>query len=180
MKKQVRKLTENGEEISTESGMQKTTKEGGEIMEEEKKEEKGYEYLDHTADVQLHSWGKTLREAMELVVVAMYGYMVELDNVKISEEPIVEIEATGHDMESLLYSLMDEFLFDFNTELNVCKKVEIVAFNRQNWTVSAKGYGEQFDREKHTPGTEVKAITYSAMQIHESDEKAELYVIIDI
>ena len=40
--------------------------------------------------------------------------------------------------------------------------------------------GDIFDRQKHEPGTEVKAITYSAMQINEHRDKAELYVIVDI
>lgn len=40
--------------------------------------------------------------------------------------------------------------------------------------------GETFDLNKHTQGTEVKAITYSNMQVHETPEKHEVYVILDI
>ena len=40
--------------------------------------------------------------------------------------------------------------------------------------------GEKFDLEKHPQGTEVKAITYSAMQIHEKEDRCDLYVIVDI
>lgn len=43
--------------------------------------------------------------------------------------------------------------------------------------------GEEFDRSKHEQGTEIKAITYSAMQIYDrqSEEKqCDVYVIVDI
>ena len=41
-------------------------------------------------------------------------------------------------------------------------------------------HGERFDRQRHAIGTEIKAITYSAMQIREETDDAEVNVIIDI
>lgn len=41
-------------------------------------------------------------------------------------------------------------------------------------------YGEPFDIAKHPQGTEVKAITYSNMQIYDDEDKHEVFVIIDI
>lgn len=40
--------------------------------------------------------------------------------------------------------------------------------------------GERFDRHRHECGTEVKAITYSAMQVLQADGDAEVFVIVDI
>lgn len=80
----------------------------------------GYEYLDHTADVQLHSWAPSLKEALELICVAMFGYITELDKVEEDDSFDVTVEASGHDMDSLLYSLMDEFLFQVRATKKVC------------------------------------------------------------
>ncbi|KAF7287178.1 protein archease [Rhynchophorus ferrugineus] len=144
---------------------------------------KKYEYLDHTADVQLHSWGDTLKEAFEQCGIAMFGYMTELETVDIRQNP--EIEATGHDLESLLFNFLNELLFLFSSDpFVVCSKLDITEFSTEGeeLRIKCKCYGEEFALGKHPQGTEVKAITYSAMQIINDTEnnKFELFVIIDI
>jgi len=110
----------------------------------------------------------------------MFGYMTDLSTVE--RRGKCEVEAEGHDLESLLFNLMDEFLFFFSTELVVSKEVEIIEFDRENFRIQAVGRGEPFDLARHPQGTEVKAITYSAMQIVEKPdgERSQVYVIVDI
>lgn len=137
--------------------------------------------LDHTADVQLHSWGADLSEAFEQVGMAMFGYMTELETVDIQERH--EIEADGEDLDGLLFKFLDELLFLFSAEpFLICKKIKITELNLESFTIKCTCYGEPFDLKKHPQGTEVKAITYSAMQIvqNESQGKVDVFVIIDI
>ena len=44
----------------------------------------------------------------------------------------------------------------------------------------ARRRGEVFDRQRHVSGTEVKAITYSAMDVRQCDDEVEVFVIVDI
>lgn len=58
--------------------------------------------------------------------------------------------------------------------------MKIKEFDRVNFRIVATGYGEIFDLKKHPQGTEVKAITYSNMQVYDKPNLHEVYVIIDI
>lgn len=137
------------------------------------------EDLDHTADVQLHAWGDTLEEAFEQCAMAMFGYMTEIDTVEISE--CQDVEADGHDILSLLFHFLDECLFLFCADpFFIARKVRILEFDKTNFHIKAAAYGEEFQIGKHPQGTEVKAITYSNMQVHENEGKYEVFVIIDI
>ncbi|XP_034269098.1 protein archease isoform X3 [Pantherophis guttatus] len=62
----------------------------------------------------LHAWGDTLEEAFEQCAMAMFGYMTDTETV----EPLdtVEVEAEGHDMLSLLFHFLDEWLYKFSAE----------------------------------------------------------------
>lgn len=135
--------------------------------------------MDHTADVQLHSWGVDLKEAFEQCGMAMYGYMTELDTVEIKEK--LEIEAQGDDLDGLLFHFLDELLYLFSAEsFLISKKIRIDEFNLEEFKIKCSCYGESFDLAKHPQGTEVKAITYSAMQIVQTEAKCDIFVIIDI
>ena len=137
--------------------------------------------MDHTADVQLHSWGETLTEAFEQNAMAMFGYMTELETVDIKEKH--EIEADAEDLDGLLYKFLDELLYLFSADpYIICKKLKITELDLEKFTIKCSCYGEPFDLDKHPQGTEVKAITYSAMQIvqNEKEGKVDIFVIIDI
>lgn len=131
----------------------------------------------------IHGWGTSLKEAFEQCGIGMYGYMTELPFVEIKQT--AQIEATGHDLESLLFHFLDELLFLFSCEpFLICNKVEITEFTAKDddFRIVCTCYGEEFEIGKHPQGTEVKAITYSAMQIVKEPEKSnyEVFVIIDI
>lgn len=113
--------------------------------------------------------------------MAMFGYMTELHTVEIKEKH--EIEAQSEDLDGLLYRFLDELLFLFSAEpYLICKKLVITDFNLETFYIKCSCYGEPFDLKKHPQGTEVKAITYSAMQIVQNDEqkRVDVFVIIDI
>uniref|UniRef100_A0A0G4GCK9 Protein archease-like n=1 Tax=Chromera velia CCMP2878 TaxID=1169474 RepID=A0A0G4GCK9_9ALVE len=126
-----------------------------------------FEYQDHTADVIVHAWGEDLKGAFESACVGMFNYMTDLTRVETRD--VRAINAKGHDLKDLLFHLLDECLFLYGSEYFVCRAVEIVSsdFSGENgkFRVDARGYGETFCRERHSQGTEIKAITMHEMNI---------------
>ena len=44
----------------------------------------------------------------------MFGLITDLDGVRIDPTQAREVVAEGHDLQSLLYNFLDEWLFQFN------------------------------------------------------------------
>lgn len=112
--------------------------------------------------------------------MGMFGYMTDIDRVENRDMKQIDIRAEG-DLENLLYKFLSEWLEVYGTEdYFVARKIEINFLDRNELRIIARGYGETFDESRHTKGTEVKAITYSNMQIHEKAATHDVYVIVDI
>jgi SHS2 domain-containing protein len=112
----------------------------------------------------------------------MFNYMTPLNGIATQGVAVKHrtFSAEGHDLPSLLYHWLDELLFGFSTDFFVASSLRIVNFDREKWQIEAEARGEIFDRTHHACGTEIKAITYSAMQINEMSGDAEVFVIVDI
>ena len=154
--------------------------EGGDYTKpSESRSARGYEYCDHTADVQIHSWGGSLKEAFEECCVGMFGYMTDIETVEARDT--FGLSAEGHDLQSLLFQFLDEWLYAFSVDpFFIANEINIIEFDEENFKIRCEGYGEPFDLQKHPQGTEVKAITYSAMQIHKNSCGYDIFVIVDI
>lgn len=141
----------------------------------------GCEYLDHTADVQLHAWGQSRSEAYAAAVVGLHAYIVDAPDAVPTH--ITQIEARGHDEHSLLYAVLDEALFLFASDNFVISRARVDGLQdiTKQSSVSIRLWGYYFQHGVHPQGTEVKAITYSNMHVvQKDDESVHLYVIVDI
>ena len=143
-----------------------------------------YEYLNHPADIILHSWGVDLESSLCNLALCMFGYITSLETISTNESQSTEhashIVAEGHDLRSLVYSFLDEWLYNFHDNEFVPNTLIIDEINLDKWRVVSSGKGEAMDIDRHPQGTEVKAITYSGMRIEEKDGRVDIYVVVDI
>ena len=144
------------------------------------KEKKGYEFLEHTADVYIAAYGRTLAEAFENAALAMFETMTDTAKVKPKVEEAVKAE--GQDKQALLYSWLEQLLllFDLNGLVLSRFKINNIEEAKDTYTLFATAYGEPFDPERHKQKVGVKAVTYHRMEIKESAEKATVKFILDI
>jgi SHS2 domain-containing protein len=142
---------------------------------------KRFEFLEHTADLYIAAYGKSLEEAFENAAAAMFEGMTELDTIKPRTEDTVEVD--GHDKQALLYNWLEALLLKFETEnkLYSCFKIAQIENTPTGLRLTARIKGEPFDPARHLSKVGVKAVTYHQMEIIENrKEGATIKLILDI
>ncbi|MHA2088193.1 MAG: archease [Promethearchaeota archaeon] len=141
----------------------------------------GFEFMEHTADVSVKSWGKNLEEAFSQTALSLMT-TISPDLKKISLHKEKEIEIISEDKYALCFDFLSEFLYIFDVEELIFSVVSVRSIQKigDKYKLVAIAKGEPFDREKHEIGTEVKAITYSFMNIEEKENKVEINIVFDI
>lgn len=144
--------------------------------------ERGYRFLDHTADLGVEAWAPTLDAAFEEAARGVFAYVLEPTAVDAVGE--VQVEVTGRDAEELLLNWLDELLFVQQTELvafagfHVEVREEAEGGDEDAWRLQAIVTGEDYDADKHGHIHEVKAVTYHGLVVERDPPRVE--VILDI
>ena len=124
-----------------------------------------YEYLDHEADIGIRGIGDSLTEAFAEGAKAMFSIMADLETVAPGESVAVHCEAP--DPETLFVEFLNELLFQREVRgllLSTCQVKEIRQ-GAEGWHLDALAWGEPLDPDHHEILTEVKAATYSGLEV---------------
>lgn len=137
---------------------------------------KKWEILEHPADVGFVAYGGTREELFESAADAMLALACEPEGIVERERR--DVEATGGDMETLLYAWLAEILATAEVEQMVARRVEVTELGEGR----ARGvlHGEKFDKVRHRLGTYIKAVTLHQFEITQSGQGWRARVYLDV
>ncbi len=123
---------------------------------------KTYELIDHTADVGVKAYGKSVSEAFENAAKAMFDIITDKSEIENTGQYNIELEAP--DLEQLLVDWLSDLLF-LNSAKNLVFGFFKIDLDEKENKLSAKVFGEKFNLSKHKIGAEIKAVTYHMLEV---------------
>jgi SHS2 domain-containing protein len=138
--------------------------------------QRSYEVFEHTADIGLHAYGRTLAELFVNTARGMESLMVPPEQVRAITGRQISVE--GHDEVSLLIAWLNELIFLFDTEyLLFCDfAIDTISATR----LTARAVGEPYDAQRHELSSAIKAATWHQAAVTANDEGYSARVIFDI
>ena len=139
-----------------------------------------FRFLEHPSDAYVEAYGSTLEEAFESAALAMFEVMTDTSSVRAVEE--IDVKAEGHDLCSLLYNWLETLLYYYGSRNLVFCRFKVLGIREKEggYALEGKAWGERFDPSRHESRVEVKAITYSLMEVKREDGKYTLRFVLDI
>ena len=138
----------------------------------------GFRFLEHTSDVYIEATGETLEEAFVQAAYALFETMTDLKSIEAQEK--CQIKVDSEDLNALLFDLIDQFLYLFDVDGLIFSKFEFQIKKDKKFELIANCWGEKFDPQKHPPRTEIKAPTYSLMEIIQEPANVTVRFVVDI
>lgn len=125
--------------------------------------EKKFELINHTADIGIKVYGKTLEELFVNSAFGMYNIICEKFK-KISPKQKYKNVIKEFDNETLLISFLNDLLYQtFVNKILFCE-FQIKSF-KSDHSISFICYGENYDKNKHGHIIELKSATFHNIKI---------------
>ncbi len=135
-----------------------------------------WEHYSHPADMGIRGVGPTKEEAFSQAAMAMTAVVTDLQTVEPKEQ--IEIRCEEQDDELLFVKWLSAILYEMATRHMLFSKFEVKIEDNQLY---AKAWGESIDVKKHSPAVEVKAATYTDLNVEQDkDGNWQVQCIVDV
>lgn len=134
-----------------------------------------YRPIDHTADLGLQVWGRTLPELFANAAEGMCALYFDLKKVRPREGR--SIAAQGYNREEVLVDWLRQLLYGIEVDQFLPRRFTIVRL--EDTQMEATAAGEHFDPQRHRWHTGIKAVTYHDLHIVEEGGQWTVTVIFD-
>jgi SHS2 domain-containing protein len=134
-----------------------------------------FEVIEHTADVGIIAYGRSLEELFANAAVGMMSFLIDLASVRQVQQRAVDADAD--DREGLLIAWLNELLVLLNADGFVPGRFTVRDLT--DTQLRADVAGEPVDPTRHHFHLDVKAATYHALEIKQ-DGLWQARVIFDV
>jgi len=136
---------------------------------------KKYEFFEHTADIGLKIYGKTLTELFINAAEGMFEAIADTGTVAAQHTIEISISEQAENDAELLRLWLQELLYYYSTTEIVFVEFLIHTLTLNNLKATVKG-DKAFGKIK----TEIKAVTYHQLEVKRSKDGYEATVIFDV
>ena len=119
-----------------------------------------------------------MAEAFDYSARGLVNLMFDIDNA--NEEIPIEIRVEGDDISHLLYNWLEKVLLIVLVEGLVMSKFAVSISLKSTYKLEARSMADSVDLIKHNYKTEIKGITYHAMELIQKDNLVKIRYIADL
>ena len=135
-----------------------------------------YHLFDHTADIGVRIFGKSLENLFEHAAEALFSLIVQGGSSE--KNDVTTLCVTGETLEHLFMNWMRALLMQFSIKERIVLRVRIVALSEN--ALEAELHTSSFDPDCHEIQHEIKAVTYHGLVVEKRGNGWFAQVVLDV
>ena len=135
-----------------------------------------FEFIDHTGDLGILVYGKSLSELFQHAAEALFQIITEPKKIRKKITRKISLQASG--VEELLVSWLNELIYLFETQGLLCRHFQVLTINEHS--MDAMAHGEVYEEGRHPINRTIKGATYHQLQIYQDGGIWKVQIILDL
>lgn len=136
--------------------------------------------VNHTGDIGIRVTAASLEQLFERAATGTFHVLADLSAVRAEDETTITVEE--RDREALMVRWLSELNYRHTVDHRLFRDfaVESIEETDAGLTLTGTAVGEPIDPERHTVYTEIKAITFHGLDVHETHDGWAVQIIFDM